>query len=188
LVRAAAHVFGYASLVAAPGARRARLREHRRVWGVAMDNSVAVPGYKVYELPDGSRPAAAVAFLDLERVEDARAVEGAVLDVGPDALAVLDDRERQYERVDVTALVETCDGAPLDGRVWTYVGRAPGRSRVAAGRAGTAEVVVQRAYLDLVEAAFAALGDDALARYRASTELPPPFPVLELARIDLAAA
>jgi hypothetical protein len=56
---------------------------------------------------------------------------------------------------------------------------------VAAGRAGTAEVVVQRAYVDLVAAAFAALGGDAPARYRASTELPPPFPVLELARVDL---
>ena len=32
---------------------------------------------------------------------------------------------------------------------------------------------------------FAALGDGALERYRASTELPPPLRVLALARIDL---
>jgi hypothetical protein len=92
----------------------------------------------------------------------------------------LDTRERQYERVDVTANV---DPAP-DGPVWAYVGRAPGRARVAAGRAGTAVVAIQRAYVELVEAAFAAHGDDALARYRASTEAPP-FPVLDLTRIDL---
>jgi hypothetical protein len=183
------YVFGYASLVGAPHARRARLRGHRRVWGVAMDNTVAVPGYKVYELPDGTRPAAAVAFLDLERAGDAAAVDGALLEIDADGLALLDTRERQYERLDVAALVTPADGTALDGRpVWTYVGRAPGRARVAAGRAGTADVVVQRAYVDLVEAAFAGLGDDALARYRDSTELPPPFPVLELARVDLAPA
>jgi hypothetical protein len=185
----AGHVFGYASLVGADGLRPATLRGHRRVWGVAMDNSRAVPGYKVYELPDGTRPPLAVAFLDLEATGDpGHAVDGALLPVDGDALARLDDRERQYERVDVRDDVVLDGGAPPspDGPIWAYVGRAPGRARVAAGRAGTAAVAVQRAYVELVEAAFAARGEDALARYRASTE-PPPFPVLELARIDLPA-
>jgi hypothetical protein len=185
---AAGHVFGYASLVGADGLRPATLRGHRRVWGVAMDNTRAIPGYKVYELPDGTRPPLAVAFLDLERTgAPGDAVDGALLAADDDTLAALDRRERQYERVDVRADVVLDGGAaPLDGPIWTYVGRAPGRARVAAGRAGRAPVAVQRAYVELVEAAFAALGDDALARYRASTE-PPPFPVLELARIDLPA-
>jgi hypothetical protein len=175
------HVFGYASLVAAPAVSRATLRGHRRVWGVAMDNTVAIPGYKVYALPDGTRPAVAVAFLDLEEADGAE-VDGALLAVDAAGLAALDARERQYERVDVTALVVPAPG----GRVWTYIGRAPGRARVAAGRAGTAPVAIQRSYVDLVETAFAALGGDALARYRESTE-EPPFPVLTLARIDLPA-
>lgn len=185
---AAGHVFGYASLVAAPGTRRARLPGHRRVWGVAMDNAVAIPGYKVYELPDGRRPPLAVAFLDLEPAPgDGHGVDGALLPVDADALAALDARERQYERVEVTgAVVADGDGPPPAGPVWTYVGRAPGRARVTAGRAGRAPVAVQRAYVDLVEAAFARLGAEALARFRASTEAPP-FPVLELARIDLPA-
>ncbi|MCW2995947.1 MAG: gamma-glutamylcyclotransferase, partial [Conexibacter sp.] len=122
------HVFGYASLVAAPAVARATLRGHRRVWGVAMDNAVAVPGYKVYALPDGSRPAVAVAFLDLE-ADAAFAVDGALLAVDDAGLAALDARERQYERVDVTALVDPAPGGP----VWSYAGRAPGRARVAAG-------------------------------------------------------
>jgi hypothetical protein len=172
-------IFGYASLVAAPAVGRAVLRGHRRVWGVAMDNAVALPGYKVYALPDGTRPPLAVAFLDLEAADGAE-VEGALLTVDAAALAALDARERQYERIDVTGLVDP----PPDGTVWTYVGRAPGRARVAAGRAGTAPVAIQRSYVELVEAAFAALGNDALARYRASTETPP-FPVLDLTRIDL---
>jgi hypothetical protein len=130
----------------------------------------------------------AVAFLDLEATgQDGHAVDGALLAVDDAALARLDDRERQYERLDVRDAIALPAGAPPpDGPIWAYVGRAPGRARVAAGRAGTAPVAVQRAYVDLVEAAFAALGDDALARYRASTE-PSPFPVLELARIDLPA-
>jgi gamma-glutamylcyclotransferase (GGCT)/AIG2-like uncharacterized protein YtfP len=176
------YVFGYASLVVAPTVARATLRGHRRVWGVAMDNTVAIPGYKVYALPDGSRPAIAVAFLDLEEADDAE-VEGALLAVDPAVLAALDTRERQYDRVDVTALI---DPAPDDAVVWTYIGRPPGRARVAAGRAGTAPVAIQRSYVDLVETAFGALGDDALTRYRESTEAPP-FPVLALARIDLPA-
>lgn len=176
------HVFGYASLVAAPAVARATLRGHRRVWGVAMDNAVAVPGYKVYALPDGSRPALAVAFLDLEEADAGAEVDGALLAVDAAGLAALDARERQYERIDVRALVDPAPGGP----VWTYVGRAPGRARVAAGRAGRAPVAIQRSYAELVERAFAGLGPDALARYRASTEAPP-FPVLELTRIDLPA-
>jgi hypothetical protein len=174
---AAGHVFGYGSLVGLPGAARATLRGHRRVWGVAMDNSVAVPGYKVYEAPEGARPPVAVAFLDLV-ADPACDVEGALLEVDAGALAALDARERQYERIVVTGAVDPAP--PGGGPVWTFVGRAAGRARVRDG----GPVVVQRAYVDLVEAAFAALGDDALARYRASTE-PSPFPVVELARVDL---
>jgi hypothetical protein len=173
------YVFGYASLVAAPAVAHATLRDHRRVWGVAMDNASEIPGYKVYALPDGTRPALAVAFLDLEATTGAE-VGGALLAVDAPALAALDTRERQYERRDVTNLI---DPQP-DGPVWTYVGRAPGRARVTNARAGTTPIAIQRSYRDLVEAAFAALGDDALIRYRESTE-DPPFPVLDLTRIDL---
>jgi gamma-glutamylcyclotransferase (GGCT)/AIG2-like uncharacterized protein YtfP len=178
----AGFVFGYGSLVAAAGARPAVLRDHRRTWGVAMDNRVAVPGYKVYELPGGARPAAAIAFLDVEPAAGI-AVNGCVLPVDAEALATLDARERQYRRVDVSASIDP--PPPGDAPVWTYAGRPEGRARVAAGRAGTAEILIPRAYVDLVEAAFAVLSADDLRRYRASTE-PPPFPVAELARVDLA--
>lgn len=100
-----------------------------------------------------------------------------LLAVDAAALAALDVRERQYERLEVTDLVHPGPG----GTVWTYVGRAPGRARVAAGRAGTASIAVQHSYVDLVEAG---LGDRTLARYHVNTE-PPPFPVLDLTRIDL---
>ena len=168
------YVFGYGSLVALPDAVPVRLRGYRRVWGVAMDNTVATPGYKVYENPEGARPAVAVAFLDLAEDPDA-VIDGALIAV-PD-LAPLDARERQYERIEVTAAIEPRP----DGKTYTYVGRTASRARVADG---ALDVVIQRAYADQVERAFAALGPGALARYRATTEAPP-FPLAELARVDL---
>jgi gamma-glutamylcyclotransferase (GGCT)/AIG2-like uncharacterized protein YtfP len=170
-------VFGYGSLVAdAP--RRARLRGHRRVWGVAMDNRVAIPGYKVYERADGVRPQVAVAFLDLAPAAE-HDVNGGLVEVDHAALTALDRRERQYRRHDVTDLIHPRP----HGRVWTYVGRAAGRTRVAQHR-GAGRVVIQHAYAELVERAFARRGAAELERYRATTESPP-FPLEELSRVDL---
>ena len=165
------HVFGYASPVAAPAAARAVLRGHRRVWGVATDNSIAVPGYKPYALPDGTRPQLAVAFLDLEPAIGAE-IDGALPAVDAAGLAALDTCERQYERLEVTGLVHPPPATP----VWTYVGRAPGRARVAAGRTGTAPIAIQRSYVELVEAAFAGLGDDALSPQHRAATVPSPRP------------
>jgi len=168
-------VFGYGSLAAGAGGRRARLEGHRRVWGVAMDNRVTIPGYKAYRLrADGSRPAVFVAFLDVV-AEPGAWTDGVLFAVDGAALGVLDARERNYERVDVSAAVP---GAP--GLVWTYRGSAAGRARLRRGlRHGSA--VVDRAYLDAVRAGFAALGiaDDAD---------PGGLPVMELERVELPAA
>ena len=176
------YLFGYASLVAsasrAPTA--AELLGARRVWGVAMDNSEVIPGYKVFLDPaDGTRPALHVAFLDLAAApQDTPALNGVLVAVGAGELAAFDARERNYERTDVT---ERVPGAP--GRVWAYTGSPAGRARLAAGlRDGTA--VVSRAYLESVQQGFAALGDGEIERFRATTQ-PPPVPVRELRRVDL---
>lgn len=154
---AVGHVFGYGSLVPAVAeGPRAELPGWRREWGVAMDNAVAIPGYKVYEDPaTGERPAVCVAFLDA--VAEAGAVlDGVLLPVDAGDLPVLDRRERQYERVAVAEAL------------WLYVGRAESRKRLRrALAAGTA--VVQRDYFDLV----------------AGWAPPPPCPVVDLVRRDL---
>ena len=158
----------------------AELDGARRVWGVAMDNREAIPGYKVFLDPaDGSRPPVHVAFLDLaEAGADAPALNGVLVALDAPALEAFDRRERNYERIDVT---ERVPGAP--GRVWAYAGSAAGRARLAAGlREGTA--VVSRAYLDGVHEGFARLGDGQIERFRATTQ-PPPVPVRELRRVDL---
>lgn len=196
-------VFAYGSLAAEPvrGAFPAALAGHRRRWGVAMDNRRDLPGYKWYRLrATGERPAVHVAFLDLVADTDGDAtVNGLCLPVDATALALLDARERNYERIDVSALIAAgppepdagagADAAPAAackrGRVWAYAGRADARERLARGvREGSA--VVSQEYVDDVEHGFRRLGGDQLARYRATTDpLPPGCERLSLERIDL---
>jgi cation transport regulator ChaC len=166
-------VFGYGSLLApADGQLRCRLRGYRRAWGVAMDNRRTIPGYKVYLDGAGDRPEVFVAFLDL--VADAGAsVGGIAFPVGPDELAALDARERNYARVDVTSLVDAAVGGP----VFAYLGLPEARARLASARsAGTA--VIARGYLEAVEAGAAAAGE---------VLDPPDLPVRDLTRVEVPA-
>jgi gamma-glutamylcyclotransferase (GGCT)/AIG2-like uncharacterized protein YtfP len=134
------HVFAYGSLAAAGGEPRV-LRDHRRGWGVAMDNRQTIPGYKFYvDAESGDRPAVYVTFVCIWP-ERGASVEGVLLEVDDAGLAALDQRERNYDRVDVSAHL---DG---DGPVWAYVASADGRARFERGRReGT--LVVARAYLE----------------------------------------
>lgn len=191
-------VFGYGSLTARPGPVPTRaLKEHgfvadlaglRRAWGVAMDNRRDLPGYKYYTDAAGHRPEVFVAYLDLVAAPDDRAaaVNGLCLPVDRAVLEVLDRRERNYERVDVSDRLAVADaGAHGAGgvRVWAYVGLAAARERLAAGRdAGTA--VIDAGYVRTVEAGFAALGPDEHSACRPSLQ-PGGLPVLELTRHDL---
>jgi hypothetical protein len=167
---AAEFVFGYGSLAGEHPGIVARLTGHRRTWGVAMDNSVDIAGYKHYETPDGGRPDVRVCFLDIEP-DPSTTVNGVLLPVErPDEL---DARERNYVRQEMTELI---DGA--EGRVWAYVGSPEGRSRRRAGRA-----VISRAYLEDVEAGFRRLGDDEHRAFLENTELGT-LPVWDLTRVD----
>jgi hypothetical protein len=173
-------VFGYGSLAwdGACPVHEAALRDTRRVWGVAMDNTRDIPGYKHYCLRrDGSRPEVCVAFLDLAPAAG-EAINGICLAVTPGKLAALDERERNYVRVDVT---DRLDPAP-PGRTWVYVGREASRARLRRARARS-RAVVSREYRDRVVSGFAALGRDALERFWRSTEMDG-LPVVDLVRVD----
>jgi hypothetical protein len=171
-----AWIFGYGSLLAGgvlpPGAVPCTLRGRRRHWGVAMDNRADLPGYKHYLAPDGSRPAIFVAFLDL-RPQPGSVVDGLAIPVPDAALPALDDRERNYDRVELAG--GDLDAA-LDGPVFTYRGSAAGRARLAQGlAAGSARI--SRAYAEAIDAGHAALGGD---RSFAETTDPEPCPRAEL--------
>jgi gamma-glutamylcyclotransferase (GGCT)/AIG2-like uncharacterized protein YtfP len=178
-------VFAYGSLLRDLSGSRgdgivpARLRDHRRAWNVAMDNSRSLPGYKYYLSATGAaRPAVFVTFLNLVP-SSGRHVSGALYAVDEQELAALDRRERNYDRRDVTGLLEE----PIAGRVWTYIGKPEAEQRftrgVAAGRA-----VIDKGYLDAVRGGFELIAADALEEFEATTD-PHRCPVLELRRIDL---
>jgi hypothetical protein len=180
-------VFGYGALSETATAPLTRtpdprgyvtdLHGHRRCLGVAMDNRDTLDGYKHYLLGDGSRPAVYVAFLDI--VSATGAINGVCLPVSAADLERLDDRERNYRRVEVTAQI----AQPL-GRTWAYAGSAAGRARLDAGRR-TRTAVVSREYREIASHGFARLGDAELARLRASSALDE-LPILDLDRVDAA--
>jgi hypothetical protein len=182
-------VFGYGSLAAelpfAPGRKPrdegfvADLPGFTRGWGVAMDNRRDLPGYKYYTARDGTRPQVFVSFLDVAPAPGAAGVNGLCLPVDAGQLTRLDRRERNYARLDVSDRIDA--GGAL---VWVYVGTPAARGRLRdAQRDGLA--VIDATYQRAVEAAFAALGADELARCRASL-VPGDLPVVELVRHQLA--
>lgn len=176
-------VFGYGSLARDLLAEVTvtRLRGYRRAFAVAADNSERIAGYKRYRLPaDGSFPDVYVAFLDI--LEDPQTVVNGVLaPIDPTALADLDRRERNYDRIDMTAAIDS----PPAGRVWAYRGSSAGRARLQAGvAAGTA--VVQRSYLDHVRDGFRRLGEAQYDEFLATSTLDD-LPLLDLERVDLPA-
>ena len=135
-------MFGYGSLPAEKAGVPCRLRDHRCHWGVAMDNRETIPGYKVYlDADTGERPAVEVAYLSITP-ERGSSVEGVAFEVSDEELAALDHRERNYDREDVTELVD----ADLGGRIWAYVGGAAGRRRLERGRR-RGSAVIARGYL-----------------------------------------
>ncbi len=152
-------IFAYGSLVARPG-ERATLLGHRRTWGAAMDNAVALPGYKRYLDPaTGEHPDVRVAFLALAP-DPTTEVDGVLLEVDDEGLAALDRREINYDR----SVVAMASGE----RAWTYL-----PSKSGAARAVMEPVVVARAYRDAVCAAYTALGLEALRAFEASSDAPP---------------
>jgi cation transport regulator ChaC len=177
------YVFGYGSLVdqaEKPGAGRANLRGYSRAWNVAMDNSVNIPGY--YYLVDPAtrrRPSVFVTFLNIVMAKSTD-INGLLIPVSPDDLAVIDRREQNYDRVEVTGQVE-----PLspDSRAYTYIGKKEAEDRFAAGaEQGTA--LINQAYWDKVIEGFGSLGEGQLELFEATTEPHHlPMSLLEVVRL-----
>jgi hypothetical protein len=164
-------LFGYGSLLPGGSARPCTLGGWQRSWGVAMDNRVDLPGYKHFVTPDGARPALMVAFLSIAP-DPGATVNGIALPVTADELPGLDDRERNYGRVDVTGHVD----AGLPGRVWAYAGLDAARERLARGRR-EGRLAIASSYHERVLAGFDALGQRELFDRLTA---PMPGPIIDL--------
>ena len=138
-----------------------------------MDNRRTIPGYKYYVDPDtGERPPVRVTFLNVYPAAEGR-VNGVAFPVTAEELDELDRRERNYDRIDVTASVD----AGLAATVWTYLGSEAARERFADGPA-----VVAQDYFDAIRAGFAAAGG--LDAFERSTD-PLTVPLRRLTRVDV---
>jgi cation transport regulator ChaC len=189
-VSAPQYVFGFGSLVAldslarylgrdpfaADEVTRCRLGDHRRRWNVARDNREDLADHPHYVCAvSGERLAVFVTAVNI-RPAPGHAVNGVAFRVTDDHLAVLDRRERNYRRIEVSGRLD----ADVCGPVWAYRGTAAAEARHAAGlAAGTA--LVNRTYLDTVHRAFASHGPAFLAEYHATTD-PPEVPSRPLAK------
>lgn len=108
-------------------------------------------------------------------------INGVIFAVDDTELADLDWRERAYDRVDVSERITPLgdsEGLHFTDPVALYYPRASSVDRYEQHRdAGTA--AIRRSYWDLVDVAFASLGDDHLAWYRRTP--PPDVPVHDIA-------
>lgn len=179
-----AYVFAYASLVgldepfAVGGVEHApvagRLGGFGRHWGAAMDNWASANDHKYFVDPStGERPHLRVAYLDIE-ARQGGSVNGLAIPVDATRLGVLDAREVNYSRIDVSTAFEPA----LGRQVFTYVGTEAARERCRRG-AAEGDLFASRDYVTAVRRAFELLGPDALAEFDRMTE-PLPFPELDL--------
>jgi gamma-glutamylcyclotransferase (GGCT)/AIG2-like uncharacterized protein YtfP len=144
-----------------------------------MDNRLTLEGYKYYVDPDtGERPSIFVTFLNV--VEDLTStINGVILPVDTHDLQSLDERERNYDRVDVTERIVE----PVDGSVWAYVGSDAARERYEEGlRRGTA--LIDAAYYESVRSQFRWLGEGPYSEFTSSTD-GPSCPMRRLRRLDV---
>jgi dephospho-CoA kinase len=185
------YVFGFGSLVdlaalaeyldrdafADHEIERCRLRDYRRAWNIARDNSEVIPGHDHLVCSvSGERLDGYVTVVNI-RAAPGHAVNGIAFRVSDAELAVLDRRERNYNRIEVTDRLDVT----VDARVWAYRGKPAAEARYAKGvDAGTA--VINSAYHTLVHLAFESHGPDFLADYLATTD-PPDVPLRPLQRV-----
>ncbi len=108
-------------------------------------------------------------------VSSPESCNGVIVRVTTDELALLDRRERDYDRTDVSDLV-SCDVVP-GGTIVTYVPRASAVERYETAR-DEHRAAVRRPYWELVSDAFEALGAQHAALYALTPA--PDVPVVDM--------
>lgn len=152
-------MFGYGSLVSPDSVEltlrrpvdrstfaNARLRGWRPAWNVGSDKESHPE--RTFRLTDGTEYAGLTVVLGLEPGDRC---DGRVFAVAPDDLALLDVRERNYDRIDVTDQV-TWASRPESCTIYAYTPKNTAIAKIAAALAGHRRVNVRRGYVDIVGA------------------------------------
>jgi len=149
-------VFGYGSLVspeslAATLGRRldleaAELRGWQRAWNVGSDKESHPE--RTFRLADGTEYEGLTVVLGLEPGERCA---GSVFAVTDADLALLDVRERNYDRVDVTDQI-TWARRPENCTIYTYTPKTTAIERLVAALASRRRINVRKGYVDIVGA------------------------------------
>lgn len=159
--------------------RLCNLRGYRRCWNVAMDNSQDLAAYKYYlDADTGHRPEVYVTFLNI-RPAAGHEISGILFSVTEEELLMLDTRERNYTRNEISSSVDM----PTDGKVWVYQGSEEARERYVCGLSKK-KAVIQKAYYHYVYNCFLQLGQSHAEAYLNSTDAPE-VPLRELKRVNL---
>ena len=137
-----------------------------------MDNAQTFAGYKCYiDAATDERLDAFIAFANIEP-ETAASVHGLLFEADARVLEILDHRERNYTRTDVTHQIANT----VEGTVWTYVGHPDANARYHhALRTNT--LVLDQDYVETIAAALESAG----LPYEA--QLPPSARIMRLKRI-----
>lgn len=186
------HIFAYGSLmnpnslrstlpqVDLEVCRPARATGFVRCFDVAFPNDGSQPD-KRYQFPDGSAPPGVL--LGNIRPSKHYAVNGICIPIDDGDLALLRDRERRYDPVDITGhVLPYPDGTAIDGPVLTFVGRPEFDVE------RLPDAVASRAYLNVIIAG-AKHWDAAASEFyhltMGCTEFPAPARIADLERIHL---
>jgi cation transport regulator ChaC len=170
-------VFGYGSLVSTESIestlRRgidrstfeyAQLRGWKRAWNVGSDKQSHPE--RTFRLEDGSEFDGLTVVLGIERSGSGHRCDGSVFCVTRQDLNLLDVRERNYERIEVTDLISWA-GKPDNRVVYTYCPRAVAVAKIDDAKASHRPINVRKGYKELVETAFDQIGR--LDSYRRTT-------------------
>lgn len=150
------------------------LKNFHRCWNIAMDNCLDLPDYKYYiERQTGNRFKGFVTFLNISP-DNKNTIIGVLFRVSEPELKKLDQRERNYQRIDLTNQINRF----IQGKAWVYIGLEQAEKRYQEGLQKDCAVISQD-YFDLVHDAYFSLGSYAFSNYIATTNK------LEVPTVDL---
>ena len=150
------------------------LRNFHRCWNIAMDNRLNLPNYKYYiERGTGNRPESFITFLNI-CPNQGKTIMGILFRVCHEELNKLDQRERNYQRIDVTKKIEE----KVAGKVWVYIGLEEAEQRYEQALKQNNGMIAQE-YIESIYSGYKLWGQETWFNYVATTDKPR-MPILNL--------